>query len=144
MRVDVIVHPGKVGHSAAAQERLGALAEALPGMEQALADAVDLIGRMEGRLIVTGLGKSGHIARKIAATFASTGTPAHFVHPAEASHGDLGMITPDDCCDRRDRPMTDTKKTTGMLTRRTALAGAGALAATTAMPPRAAMTAEAK
>ena len=47
-------------------------------------------------LIVTGLGKSGHIGRKIAATFASTGTPAFFVHAAEASHGDLGMITPDD------------------------------------------------
>ena len=49
-----------------------------------------------GRVIVTGMGKSGHIARKIAATLASTGTPAFFVHPAEASHGDLGMITPDD------------------------------------------------
>ena len=49
-----------------------------------------------GRLIVTGMGKSGHIGRKIAATFASTGTPAYFVHPGEASHGDLGMITPDD------------------------------------------------
>jgi arabinose-5-phosphate isomerase len=48
---------------------------------------------MQGRLIVTGMGKSGHIARKIAATFASTGTPAHFVHPAEASHGDMGMIS---------------------------------------------------
>ena len=47
-------------------------------------------------MIVTGLGKSGHVARKIAATFASTGTPAFFVHAAEASHGDLGMITPDD------------------------------------------------
>lgn len=50
----------------------------------------------EGRVIVTGMGKSGHIARKIAATFASTGTPAIFLHPAEASHGDLGMITPKD------------------------------------------------
>lgn len=58
-----------------------------------LADAVDLILNAKGRIIVSGIGKSGHIARKIAATLASTGTPAHFVHPAEASHGDLGMVT---------------------------------------------------
>ena len=58
--------------------------------------AADLIRNAKGRLIVTGLGKSGHIGRKVAATFASTGTPAFFVHAAEASHGDLGMITPDD------------------------------------------------
>jgi len=60
------------------------------------AAAVDCIGNAKGRLIVTGLGKSGHIGRKVAATFASTGTPAFFVHAAEASHGDLGMITVDD------------------------------------------------
>ena len=60
------------------------------------AAAADLIRNAKGRLIVTGLGKSGHIGRKVAATFASTGTPAFFVHAAEASHGDLGMITPDD------------------------------------------------
>jgi len=54
------------------------------------ASAADLIRNAKGRLIVTGLGKSGHIGRKIAATFASTGTPAFFVHAAEASHGDLG------------------------------------------------------
>ncbi|UFX46603.1 KpsF/GutQ family sugar-phosphate isomerase [Bradyrhizobium sp. 41S5] len=58
--------------------------------------AAELIRKAKGRLIVTGLGKSGHIGRKIAATFASTGTPAFFVHTAEASHGDLGMITADD------------------------------------------------
>src|ERR1700744_1140370 len=58
--------------------------------------AAELILGAKGRLIVTGLGKSGHIARKIAATFASTGTPAFFVHAAEAGHGDLGMITSDD------------------------------------------------
>lgn len=58
--------------------------------------AVRLILASRGRLIVSGIGKSGHIARKIAATMASTGTPAYFVHPAEASHGDLGMITSDD------------------------------------------------
>jgi len=58
--------------------------------------ASDLIRKAKGRVIVTGLGKSGHIGRKVAATFASTGTPAFFVHAAEASHGDLGMITADD------------------------------------------------
>ena len=62
----------------------------------AFTSAVDLIVKARGRVIVTGLGKSGHVARKIAATFASTGTPAFFVHSAEASHGDLGMITADD------------------------------------------------
>jgi arabinose-5-phosphate isomerase len=63
---------------------------------EAFARAADLIRSAKGRVIVTGLGKSGHIARKIAATFASTGTPAFFVHAAEAGHGDLGMITTDD------------------------------------------------
>jgi len=71
-------------------------AEALTLLEAALddsfANAVELILNAKGRVIVSGMGKSGHIARKIAATFASTGTPAHFVHPAEASHGDLGMV----------------------------------------------------
>ena len=57
---------------------------------------VELIRAASGRVIVTGIGKSGHVARKIASTFASTGTPALYVHPAEASHGDLGMITKDD------------------------------------------------
>ena len=58
--------------------------------------ALDMIQETKGRIIVTGMGKSGHIARKIAATLASTGTPSFFVHPAEASHGDLGMVTNDD------------------------------------------------
>ena len=58
--------------------------------------AVEMIASAQGRLIVTGMGKSGHVGRKIAATFASTGTPAFFVHPSEASHGDLGVITPND------------------------------------------------
>ena len=58
--------------------------------------ATDILSGITGRLVVTGMGKSGQIARKIAATFASTGTPAIFVHPSEASHGDLGMITPED------------------------------------------------
>jgi arabinose-5-phosphate isomerase len=59
-------------------------------------DALTLILTCKGRVVVTGMGKSGHIARKIAATLASTGTPAFFLHPGEASHGDLGMITQDD------------------------------------------------
>jgi arabinose-5-phosphate isomerase len=58
--------------------------------------AVDILLAVKGRVIVSGIGKSGHIARKIAATMASTGTPAHFVHPSEASHGDLGEIARDD------------------------------------------------
>ncbi|MGL5114891.1 MAG: KpsF/GutQ family sugar-phosphate isomerase [Beijerinckiaceae bacterium] len=58
--------------------------------------AVAAVAACRGRVVVTGMGKSGHVGRKIAATFASTGTPAHFVHPAEASHGDLGMISTDD------------------------------------------------
>lgn len=62
----------------------------------ALVRAVDLLHDCKGRIVVSGIGKSGHIARKIAATFASTGSPAFFVHPAEASHGDLGMVTRDD------------------------------------------------
>jgi arabinose-5-phosphate isomerase len=66
------------------------------GLSRAFIAAVDRIRAARGRVIVTGMGKSGHIGRKIAATLASTGTPAFFVHPGEASHGDLGMITPDD------------------------------------------------
>jgi arabinose-5-phosphate isomerase len=76
---------------------VAAIAAALQGpLGSAFTAAVELILAAKGRVIVTGLGKSGHIARKIAATFASTGTPAFFVHSAEASHGDLGMITADD------------------------------------------------
>jgi arabinose-5-phosphate isomerase len=58
--------------------------------------AVEMIAAARGRVIITGMGKSGHVGRKIAATLASTGTPAYYVHPAEASHGDLGMVQPDD------------------------------------------------
>lgn len=75
---------------------LGTLIEALPAMASELQAAVDVIDGMAGRLIVTGLGKSGHIGAKLAATFASTGTPAYFLHPSEASHGDLGMVQPSD------------------------------------------------
>ncbi len=66
------------------------------GLGTAFTAAVDAIRAARGRVVVTGMGKSGHIGRKIAATLSSTGTPALFVHPAEASHGDLGMITADD------------------------------------------------
>jgi arabinose-5-phosphate isomerase len=66
------------------------------GLSQPFGDAVERISKITGRVVVTGVGKSGHIGSKIAATLASTGTPAFFVHPAEANHGDLGMITPQD------------------------------------------------
>src|SRR5262245_52814771 len=73
------------------------LENALAGeMGEAFEQACTLINAARGRVIVTGMGKSGHIGTKIAATLASTGTPSFFVHPAEASHGDLGMITPED------------------------------------------------
>lgn len=65
-------------------------------LSQPFAEAVVRLKGVRGRVIVTGIGKSGHVGQKIAATFASTGTPAFFVHPSEASHGDLGMVTRDD------------------------------------------------
>ncbi len=65
-------------------------------IDASFAHAIDLLIACKGRVVVSGIGKSGHIARKVAATFASTGTAAFFVHPAEASHGDLGMISADD------------------------------------------------
>lgn len=68
----------------------------LGSLDQKFIDSVELLSNLKGRVIVSGMGKSGHIARKIAATLASTGTTAFFVHPGEASHGDLGMITEDD------------------------------------------------
>ena len=75
---------------------LGALSAALrDGLGGAFVAAADLIREKPGRVIVTGMGKSGHIARKIAATLASTGTPAFFIHAADAGHGDLGMIAPE-------------------------------------------------
>jgi arabinose-5-phosphate isomerase len=73
---------------------LAALASSL---DARFAEAVDILAATSGRVVVTGMGKSGHVARKIAATLASTGTPSLFVHPAEASHGDLGMIVEGDC-----------------------------------------------
>jgi arabinose-5-phosphate isomerase len=82
---------------AAERDGIGALMEAIgDGLGEAFAAAVSLLAGAHGRVIVTGMGKSGHVGRKIAATLASTGTPAYYVHPSEASHGDLGMVRPDD------------------------------------------------
>src|SRR5688500_18931108 len=79
------------------QAGIAALADALEnGLSGPFAQAVDVLAGIGGRVIVTGVGKSGHIGSKLAATLASTGTPAFFVHPAEANHGDLGMIAKDD------------------------------------------------
>jgi len=74
----------------------GAVAALAERIDEQFVRAVDIILQSRGRVIVSGVGKSGHIGRKIAATLASTGTPAYFVHPSEAAHGDLGMIQPDD------------------------------------------------
>jgi arabinose-5-phosphate isomerase len=83
-----------------AQRVLNNEANALLQLSASLAgpfdQAIQLLLKVKGRVIVSGMGKSGHVGRKIAATLASTGQPAYFVHPAEASHGDLGMITQDD------------------------------------------------
>lgn len=73
-----------------------ALVDLADALDERFDTAIEQILKTRARVIVTGIGKSGHIANKIAATLASTGTPAQFVHPAEASHGDLGMITKDD------------------------------------------------
>ncbi len=73
-----------------------AISDLIGKLDQGFARAVELILKCPGRVVVSGIGKSGHIARKIASTLASTGTPAFFVHPAEASHGDLGMVARDD------------------------------------------------
>ncbi len=85
---------------AAARRVLGLASDALTALAAGLGDgfsrAVEVILTAKGRVIVSGMGKSGHVGRKIAATLSSTGTPAHFVHPAEASHGDMGAITPGD------------------------------------------------
>jgi len=82
----------EVGRQVLDQEIAG-LSALRDSLGAAFDQAVDLLDDASGRIVVSGMGKSGHIARKIAATLASTGKPAHFVHPGEASHGDLGMIT---------------------------------------------------
>ena len=73
-----------------------AVADLIARLDQSFTQAVEMIMACRGRVVVSGIGKSGHVARKIASTLASTGTPAFFVHPAEASHGDLGMISRED------------------------------------------------
>jgi arabinose-5-phosphate isomerase len=91
-------------HVSSALRTLGTEGEGVAALAAAMCDglgapfvaAVEAIRNARGRVIVTGMGKSGHVGRKIAATLASTGTPAFFVHAADASHGDLGMITSDD------------------------------------------------
>lgn len=92
--------PSAPSPSDSAARVLGIEGQALITLGQSLPpdfeSAVRLILNGKGRVVLSGMGKSGHIARKIAATLSSTGTPAFFIHPAEASHGDLGMITPDD------------------------------------------------
>jgi arabinose-5-phosphate isomerase len=96
--------PDPIDRAASAARAVNAEIEGLRALAAALADglrgpfeaAAGLIAQAPGRVVVTGIGKSGHIARKIAATLASTGTPAFFLHPAEASHGDLGMVAQGD------------------------------------------------
>ena len=78
------------------ETEIKALHEMEESFDGSLSTVLDVLENTKGRIIVTGMGKSGHIARKIAATLASTGSPSFFVHPAEASHGDLGMITQND------------------------------------------------
>ncbi|MEM8813788.1 MAG: KpsF/GutQ family sugar-phosphate isomerase [Pseudomonadota bacterium] len=93
----LLLHPAAVRTVEQERDGLSALIHALhTNLAASFMEAIAAIERTRGRVVVTGIGKSGHVARKIAATLASTGTPAHFVHPAEASHGDLGMITGDD------------------------------------------------
>jgi arabinose-5-phosphate isomerase len=84
-----------VGRAVLDAERDG-LTHLSASLDGAFVQAVQLLAAVSGRVVVSGMGKSGHVGRKIAATFASTGTPSLFVHPAEASHGDLGMIVPGD------------------------------------------------
>ncbi|MBI5641266.1 MAG: KpsF/GutQ family sugar-phosphate isomerase [Nitrospirae bacterium] len=78
------------------QTEADAIAGLIEKLNSSFEKAIDIISQSKGRVVVTGMGKSGLVGKKIAATLASTGTPAFFMHPAEASHGDLGMVTPDD------------------------------------------------
>ena len=92
--------PGDSGIRNAAARVLGLEADGLrklaDGLDENFDAAVNILCQLKGKLVVSGMGKSGHIGRKIAATLASTGTPAHYIHPGEASHGDLGMIGRED------------------------------------------------
>src|SRR5580704_5552943 len=100
--IELPMHPEAAQHDWLAAARTAmhieaaSIACAAERLDGALVRAVDLILAHPGKVMVTGIGKSGHIARKIAATFCSTGTPAVFLHPADAVHGDLGIYTPGD------------------------------------------------
>ena len=74
-----------------------AILELKERLNGAFSEAVDILASCRGKVIVAGIGKSGHIARKVASTMSSTGTPALFLHPSESSHGDLGVLSADDC-----------------------------------------------
>ncbi|MBQ3059340.1 MAG: SIS domain-containing protein, partial [Desulfovibrio sp.] len=78
------------------QQEAQALSQMAAGLGADFCRAVDCLYAARGRIVVSGMGKSGHVGRKVAATLSSTGSPAFFIHPAEAGHGDLGMLTPDD------------------------------------------------
>ncbi len=94
--LDVIGHDDLAAARRVVSQESRALARLAEGLTERFVDATALLAATRGRIVLSGMGKSGHIANKIAATFASTGAPALFVHPAEASHGDLGMIARDD------------------------------------------------
>ena len=91
--LDVIEHSDLAAARRVVDQESRALARLSKALTGRFVDATEILATTQGRIVVSGIGKSGHIANKIAATFASTGAPALFVHPAEASHGDLGMIT---------------------------------------------------
>ena len=91
--LDVIEHDDLVAARRVVRQESRALARLAEALTGRFVEATELLAATRGRIVLSGMGKSGHIANKIAATFASTGAPALFVHPAEASHGDLGMIT---------------------------------------------------
>jgi len=89
--LDILEQAAQVLH-----EEAQAIEQLITTLDQSFVNAVNMILACKGRVVCTGMGKSGHIGRKIAATLASTGTPALFMHPGEGVHGDLGMITEDD------------------------------------------------
>lgn len=86
-------HPDLVAGQKVLETEARALSALADSLDHLFVSAVDVMASAEGRVVTTGMGKSGHVARKVAATMASTGTPSTYVHPGEASHGDLGMIT---------------------------------------------------
>ncbi|MDE0051384.1 MAG: KpsF/GutQ family sugar-phosphate isomerase [Rhodospirillales bacterium] len=91
--LDIVEHADLVAARRVVSQESRALARLSQALTERFVDATEILASTQGRIVVSGMGKSGHIANKMAATFASTGAPSLFVHPAEASHGDLGMIT---------------------------------------------------